>query len=335
MTPANGPVTVGVTAGSAFDLDVERAVFEGMDVDFRAVDIETTDDLIAAFDDVDAVIDRLLAAPYTAEVIDALHQCRVIARCGIGVDALDTDRAAERGTYVVNVPEYCQDEVSEHAVLLMLALQRNLVEYDGALKDGVWAQDVRSSSVRRLRGRTLGLMGFGSIARLVAEKARAFGMEVIASDPYVDASEMEAANVEKVSFEDVLDRGDVVSLHAPLVEATAGAIDADALARMKESASLINVARGGLVVQSDLVDALRAGEIAGAGLDVFAEEPSGQGDGFPPFDNPLGDLDDVVLTPHVAWFSREANDERRRTAALDVRRVLEGETPENPVNDPS
>lgn len=333
MSQVTAPATVGVTAGSAFDLDIERDVFEGMAVEFRPIDVETTDDLISQFHDVDAVIDRLLAAPYTAEVIDALDRCEVIARCGIGVDALDTERAAERGMYVVNVPVYCQDEVSEHAVMLLLALQRNLLEYHGALEDGVWAQDVRTQSIHRLRGQTLGLMGFGMIARLVAEKARAFGMDVVASDPYVGAAEMEAKGVEKVSFEEMLDRGDVVSLHAPLVEETAGAIDADALTRMKESAYLINVARGGLVVESDLVAALRNGEIAGAGLDVFSEEPSSQGDGFPPFDNPLGELDNVVLTPHVAWFSREANDERRRTAARDVRRVLKGEAPENPVNE--
>lgn len=334
MSETSNTMTVGITAGSAFDLGIEEEVFSGMDVTLRPVDVEDTDDLITKLADVDAVIDRLLAAPYTAEVIDALDDCRIIVRCGIGVDALDTERAAERGIHVANVPIYCQNEVSEHTIMLMLALQRNLPPYDSAMKDGVWAQDVTTQSVHRLRGQTLGLVGFGTIARLVAEKAQVFGMNVVASDPYIDAEEMAESDVEKASFESVLDVADVVSLHTPLVEETRGMMDASAFARMKDSAYLINVARGGLVLEDDLVAALQDEEIAGAGLDVFDEEPSSQGDTFPPFESPLSTFENVVLTPHVAWFSREANDERLRTAAEDVRRVLTGNSPENPVNDP-
>jgi D-3-phosphoglycerate dehydrogenase len=334
MSSGRDETVVGVTAGSAFDLRIEREVFEGLDVTLRPVDVESTADLKTKLADVDAVIDRLLAAPYTADVVDALERCRVIVRCGIGVDALDAERAAERGMYVANVPTYCQDEVSEHTLMLILALQRNLPTYDAAMKDGVWAQDVTTPAVHRVRGQALGLVGFGTIARLVAEKARAFGMEVVASDPYVGAEEMSAAGVEKAPLEDVLDGADVVSLHAPLLEETRGMMDAAAFERMKESAYLVNVSRGGLVVEDDLVDALRDGEIAGAGLDVFETEPSSQGDAFPPFESLLRDMENVVLTPHVAWFSREANDERRRTAARDVRRVLEGDPPENAVNEP-
>lgn len=334
MTHSTGETVVGVTAGSAFDLDIEREVFEGTDVMLRPVDVETTEDLIAELAGVDAVIDRLLAAPYTTEVIDALDRCRIVARCGIGVDALDADRAAERGMYVTNVPVYCQNEVSEHAIMLLLALEWNFVGYDAAMKDGVWAQDVSTPDVHRLRGQTLGLVAFGTIAHLVAEKAGAFGMDVVAADPYVDAEEMAAEGVEKVEFETLLDVADAVSLHAPLIEETEGKMDAAAFERMRDSAYLINVARGDLVVEDYLVAALREGEIAGAGLDVFAKEPASQGDEFPPFESPLQELENVVLTPHVAWFSREANDERRRIAARDVRRVLAGERPENPVNDP-
>jgi D-3-phosphoglycerate dehydrogenase len=334
MTERSSCPTVGITAGSAFDLTIEEAAFEGLDVTLRPVDVESSADLQAELRDVDAVIDRLLAAPYTTDVVDALEQCRVIARCGIGVDAVAVERATERGIYVVNVPEYCQDEVSDHTMTLLLALQRRLATYDAAMKDGVWKQDVTTPSVRRLRGQTLGLVGYGTIARLVAEKARAFGMAVVASDPYVDTASMETDGVEKASFEGVLADADVVSLHAPLVDETEGLMDADAFARMKDTAYLVNVARGGLVVESDLVAALREGELAGAGLDVFETEPPSQGEGHPPFESPLRDRDDVVLTPHVAWFSREANDERRRKAAEDVRRVLSGESPENAVNDP-
>ncbi|RLM90020.1 C-terminal binding protein [Haloarcula sp. Atlit-7R] len=334
MTGTHSPRTVAVTAGSAFDLRIEQDVFEGLDVTLRPVDIETTDDLKRELAGVDAVIDRLLAAPYTSAVIDALDRCEVIARCGIGVDGIDTERAADRGIYVSNVPVYCQDEVSEHTLLLLLALERNLTAYDSAMHDGKWTQDVTTTQVHRLRGQTLGLVGFGTIARLVAEKAQAFGMDVVASDPYIDAEEMVRADVEKVEFEELLAVADAVSLHAPLVEETRGTMDAEAFERMKESAFLVNVARGGLVIEDDLVAALRADDIAGAGLDVFQTEPSGQTDALPAFESPLCDLDNTVLTPHVAWFSQEANDQRRRTAARDVRRVLEGTPPENPVNDP-
>ncbi|SFT01582.1 C-terminal binding protein [Halostagnicola kamekurae] len=335
MTQRIGDVTVGITAGSEFDLEIERSVFEGTDATLRPVDIGSTDDLIAELADVDAVIDRLLAAPYTASVVDALEACDVIARCGIGVDGIDLERAAQRGMYVLNVPEYCQYEVSEHTMMLLLAVERTLPTYDTAMKDGVWARDVTTPSVHRLHGQTMGLVGFGTIGRLVAERADAFGMEVVAFDPHIDATEMEQAGVKAVEFDELLAVSDAVSLHTPLVEDTEGMLDAAAFERMKETAVLINVARGGLVVEDDLVAALQSGDIAGAGLDVFDEEPSSRGDSNPPFSSPLRDLERVILTPHVAWFSREANDERRRTAARDVRRVLAGKEPENAVVEPS
>lgn len=278
MTRRSEGTTVGVTAGSAFDLDVEREVFEGADVTLRPVDVETTDDLIAELAGVDAVIDRLLAAPYTREVVDSLDRCRIIARCGIGVDAIDTERAAERGMYVVNVPTYCQDEVSEHTIVLLLALERDLAAYDAAMKDGVWAQDVTSPAIHRLRGRTLGLVGFGRIARLVAEKARPFGMEVVASDPYVDAERWRAPTWRRPRSRRY---------------STSRAPDSTCSRRSRPGRG-----RGSRRSRT------------------------------------LRELDNVILTPHVAWFSREANEERRRTAARDVRRVLGGENPTNAVNEP-
>lgn len=331
-TSAPAPI-VAITAGSAYDLDVEREVFDDTNVTLRPIDVETTADLIEKLADVDAVIDRLLAAPYTGAVVDELERCTVIARCGIGVDGIDVERATERGIQVTNVPEYCQDEVSEHAIMLLLALQRALVEYDAALKDGDWMQDVTTREIHRLRGQRLGLIGFGAIARLVAEKAQAFGMTVVASDPYVDAAEMAEVGVERVELDELLSTGDVVSLHTPLTPKTKGMMDGEAFERMKESAFLLNVARGGLVIEDALVTALQEDEIGGAGLDVFAEEPGGQGS-VPPFESPLQEAENVVLTPHVAWTSVEANEERRRIAARDVRRVLEGQPPENAVNDP-
>jgi len=326
------PYVVGLTAASDYDLDVERAVFEGRSVELRAVDVATSDDLAAAFRDADAVVDRLHVAPYTADVIDELERCRVIARCGIGVDGVAHERAAERGIHVVNVPDYCVDEVADHALALLLALRRNVRGYDAAMKAGHWER--RPVELHRLRGSTLGLVGFGTIARRVAERARAFGMEVVAADPYVDHDEMADEGVEKDDMDGLLARSDIVSAHAPLTDETRGTFDADAFADMRSDAHFVNVSRGGLVVEADLLAALESGEIAGAGLDVFADEPADQGEGAAAFDHPLAEREDVVLTPHVAWYSEEADAERRETAARDVRRVLAGESPENPVNAP-
>ncbi|NHN47871.1 C-terminal binding protein [Halostella sp. JP-L12] len=331
-TDASEPRVVGLTAASDYDLAVEREVFDGTDVDLRAVDVATSDDLADAFRDVDAVIDRLHVAPYTPEVIDELERCRVIARCGIGVDGVAHEYAASRGIHVVNVPDYCLDEVADHALALLLALRRNIHGYDAAMKRGRWER--RPVELHRLRGSTLGLVGFGAIARRVAERARAFGMDIVASDPYVDREEMADAGVEKVGLNDALARSDAVSAHAPLTDETRGTFDADAFARMRSDAHFLNVARGGLVVEDDLLAALESGEIAGAGLDVFADEPADQDAGAAAFDHPLAEREDVVLTPHVAWYSEEADAERRRTAARDVRRVLAGESPQNGVNDP-
>lgn len=335
MSPSTDRPIVGVTAGSAFDLEIERKVFADLDVAFRAVNTRSTDELVEKLDGVDAVIDRVLSAPYTAEVVTALDVA-VIARCGIGVDQIALDAAAEQGTYVVNVPNYCEMEVAEHTLLFVLALERNLIDYDTCLKRGQWERDVESTSVHRLRTRTLGLVGFGSIARLVASRARALGMDVIATDPYVDAAEFRDLCVKKRSFDEVIETADTISVHTPLTEETRNKFDADAFARMDSEAYFVNVARGGLVVESDLQRALEDGEIAGAALDVFRTEPADRFDGDPSaFENELRELDNVVLTPHVAWYSVESNEEKRRKAAEDVRRVLEGEDPINAVNKPS
>ena len=329
---ADEPIVVGLTAASDYDIAVEQAVFEGTDVELRAVDVATSEDLADAFRDADAIIDRLHVAPYTSDVIDELERCRVIARCGIGVDGVAHERAAERGIRVVNVPDYCLDEVADHALALLLALRRNVRGYDAAMHEGRWER--RPVELHRLRGSTFGLVGFGTIARRVAERAAAFEMEVVATDPYVDRDEMAAEGVEKRDLDGLLARSDVVSAHAPLTDETRGTFDADAFARMRSDAHFVNVARGGLVVEDDLLWALETGEIAGAGLDVFADEPADQGEGAAAFDHPLAERGDAVLTPHVAWYSEEADAERRETAARDVRRVLDGEPPENPVNDP-
>lgn len=326
--------TIGLTGASAFDLSIEEEVFADLDATLRTVDVHSTTELCEKLAGTDAVVDRLLSAPYTAEVIESLSACRVVTRCGIGVDEIDVETATRNGTWVTNVPSYCEDEVSDHTLMLILALERDLHRYSDDLRNGAWNRRVTSAKVHRLRGRTLGLVGFGTISRLVAAKARGFGMDVIATDPYVESEEMASEGVEKREFEWVLETADVVSVHVPLTEDTREMFDRDAFSRMKESALFVNVARGGLVAEAALADALREGSIRGAGLDVFEREPPDRSDEPSKFDSELRDLDDAILTPHVAWYSHEARDEKRRTGAADVRRVLRGERPRNPVNDP-
>ncbi|WP_458210395.1 C-terminal binding protein [Haladaptatus sp. NG-SE-30] len=333
MSPDRGVPTVALTAASQFDCSVERDAFTETNIEFHPVDVSTSDDL-AALSGVDAVVDRLFVAPYTSDVLDSLADggCRVIVRCGIGVDGIDLEAAAQAGVYVANVPSYCEYEVAEHAFALTLALQRNLFDYHDAMRTGEWNRRL-GAEIHRLRGQTVGLIGFGTIARLVAEKAQAFGMEIVSSDPYVDADEMAKIGVEKRTFEEVLTTADIISIHAPLTDETEGLLDAKSFAMMKSTAYVVNVARGELLVEEDLLAALDSGEIAGAGLDVFADEPADH-DGPATIDNPLCKRDDVLMTPHVAWYSVEADEQRRRTAATDVLRVLNGDTPENGVNDP-
>lgn len=332
----SGQYQVVVTAGSAYDLSAEEAAFEGLDVNLRAVDIEDWNDLERELRDADAVIDRLITAPYTAEIIESASGLKVIGRGGIGVDNIDCDAAAERGVYVVNVPKYCQEEVSDHTLLLVLALQRDLVTYNETLKEGTWNKRIGNVDVHRLQERTLGLVGFGTIAHHVALKAQGLGMDVIARDPYVDEESIAEHGVTKVSLDELLGTADFVSAHVPLIEETEDMFDKSMFESMKRSAYFVNVSRGGLVVEDDLAWAIENDQIAGAALDVHRNEPPDRFDGDnPEFESPLLEYDEVIMTPHVAWYSKEAADEKHRTVATDVRRVLEGREPENAVNDPN
>lgn len=304
------------------DLALERDILA--DVDAEVVDLEGADgplpELVAGADAILVMFDRVDEA-----ILDAAPDCRIVARTGIGLDNVDVEAATARGVYVTNVPDYCIPEVSDHALALVLALSRKVVEYDAQVESGGW--DVSAGRpMRRLSTRTLGLVAFGNIARAVCGKARAFGMEVLAHDPYQDDAAIREGGAEPVAeLEDLLAHSDVVSVHTPLTPETEGLLDADAFATMKDTAFVVNVARGGIVDEDALVEALDAGEIAGAGLDVLAEEP-------PDPDSSLLGRDDVVLTPHAAWNSVESVRELREKAARGVRATLAGEVPDYLVN---
>jgi D-3-phosphoglycerate dehydrogenase / 2-oxoglutarate reductase len=303
-------------------LEIEHAVLRAVDAEIVAMQATSDDQLLNVVADADALL--VCYAPITRRVIDRLDRCRIIARYGIGVDNVDVGAASARRIVVTNVPDYCVDEVSDHAMALLLACARKVPFLDRRVRGDRW--DARDAvRMHRVRGQVLGLVGFGKIPRRVAEKARALGLEVVAFDPFVADAEMAAYHVGKVPLDVLLSRSDFVSVHAPLTTETRGMIGEAALRVMKPTAYLINTARGPLVAEAALARALREGWIAGAALDVLETEPPGP-------DHPLHRLDNVILTPHVAFYSEESVQDLQRKAAEEVRRVLSGEAPRFPVN---
>lgn len=288
--------------------------------------IETTearapDEVIDATGDADALIVDA-STQVTAEVLGELDLA-VVGRSGIGFDNIDVAAAEEEGTAVVNVPDYCIDEVSTHALSLALACLRRLETYHHGVAGGAWDWTL-GRPIGRLAGSTVGLVAFGAIGRRLASKLRGFDVSVLAYDPYVPGYRMTDFGVEKVGFEELLSRSSIVSIHAPLTDETRGMFDAEAFDAMREDAILVNTARGPIVEERALVEALRSGAIDSAGLDVREEEPPG--------DSPLHGREDVLLTPHVAWYSEDSRTELGHTVAADVDRVLRGEEPQNPVD---
>lgn len=306
--------------GLAIERDVLAGIADVHDAGGELDDESSVDDQLV---DADAVLN--LRYDIDRPVIERMADCRIIARYGIGVDNIDLEAASEREIYVTNVPDYCQEEVATHALTLLLSLYRGVTQYDESVAEGEWDRDI-ATPIHRLSTQTLGVVGFGAIGREVADRADTLGFDVVTSDPFID--EVTAANhgAELLEFEALLERSDAVTIHSPLTPDTRGMFNADAFARMNESAVLVNVARGPIVDGSALLSALKDEEIAGAGLDVFPDEP-------PASDDPLRTHERVVATPHVAWYSEEANSERRRKAAENVRAALGGTRPENVVND--
>jgi D-3-phosphoglycerate dehydrogenase len=305
------------------DLDTERELLgaAGHELVFDG-NVTAPDDVRARVAGADAVLNCYTAMP--REVIEALDGCRIIARYGIGIDTIDLEEASARRILVTNVPDYCIDEVSDHALALILALTRGVARLDRSVRGGSWST-ADAPPIHRLRGRVLGLVGFGRIARALAVKAAALGFRVAASDPYVAGELIREAGVEPRSLEDLFAEADVLSIHAPLTEGTRHLIGADAFARMKPAAIVVNTSRGPLVDRAALLAALESGRLGGAGLDVLETEPPDPGD-------PLLTHPGVVVTPHVAFKSEESVAELQRKAVEQVVIALAGDTPPYAVN---
>jgi D-3-phosphoglycerate dehydrogenase len=311
------PYRVVVTDQVFPDVDHERTLLAEIGAELVVAD-GTREGALEAARDADAMLNTYL--PLDADFFASLTRCRIVARYGIGVDNVDLAAAQARDITVTNVPDYCVDEVALHAATLIFALVRKLPASQDWWAQGGWGvSGIRP--VRRLSSLTVGLMGYGRIARALATFLHAGGATVIASDPAVTAT---GDATELVDPDTLLARSDVLSLHAPLTSTTRGIIDAAALARMPAGSCLVNTSRGPLVVLDDLVAALRSGHLAGAGLDVFETEP--------PDVERLRDVPGLIATPHTAFYSEEALRESQTKAATQVIRVLTGQTPDYAVH---
>ena len=290
-------------------------------VELRPAQCKSEEEIIELTRGADGVLNCY--AKMTARVIENLQRCKIIARYGIGVDNVDLAAATKARILVTNVPDYCIDEVSDHALALLLALARRIVEANGAVKAGAW-DVVAHAGIRRLRGQTLGLIGFGRIAKALASKVQALGMKVLVYDPYLEPVAIAHHGAEAGSLDRILADADAISIHVPLSEETHNLIGERELARMKPTAFLINTSRGGIVDERALAIALKENRLGGAALDVLAVEP-------PPHDHPLRQAPNIILTPHLAFYSRESVIELQTKAAEEVARALRGEPPRSPV----
>ena len=282
------------------------------------------DTLAALASDVDAIMTCF--AQVTPKVLRAAPRCVAVGRFGVGVDNIAVDTATELGMAVTYVPDYCVDEVSDHVMALALTWNRRVALFDRSVKSDGWGSVPLTMRMMRLRGKTMGVVGFGRIGQAAAQKALAFGLRVLAFDPYMTAEQCALRGARKVDdLGELLRESHFVTLHSPLNESTRGMIGARELDAMRSDALLINCARGPLIDEAALHRALTTGSIAAAALDVME-------DNHPPRDHPLLSLDNVIITPHVAFFSQEATLELERRAALEVARVLTGRMPDNLVN---
>jgi D-3-phosphoglycerate dehydrogenase / 2-oxoglutarate reductase len=312
---------IAVTDSVFPSLDPAMKALARVDPEMRMSKSTGADDILAVARDADAILVTYAKLP--ADLLAQLTRCKAIGRFGLGVDNIDVPAAAARGIVVTYVPDYCMQEVSDHAMALLLALARKVPFSNKLVQAGRWEMPA-VAPLRRLEGQVLGLIGFGNIPRAVAPKAKAFGLKVVAYDPYASKEVFTAAGVESVSFDDLLARSDFISVHAPLMPATRGLVNAAAFARMKKGALIVNTARGPLIDEPALIAALDSGRLGGAALDVVTTEPLAK-------DSPLLGRDNVILTPHMAFYSVEALEELQTKCASDVARVLSGEKPVYPV----
>lgn len=304
------------------DVEKERKILEAAGIVLDECQCRTEQALIDACREADGVIVQYCAI--TERVIRAMERCRVIIKYGIGVNNIDVDAASAKGIYVCNVPDYGVDEVSNHAIAMMLALSRGLKSLNESLTSGAWGY-APVVPLHRMAGSTLGLVGLGRIPSLVAKKMAGFGLRILAYDPFARPEAARELGVELVEFDTLVAESDYISIHCPLTPRTQGLFGPETFRRMKPTAILVNTARGPVIQQQALEEALRTGGLAGAGLDVYEQEPL-------PKDSPLLHMSNVICTPHCAWYTEEAVTAVQEKAAQEAANVLTGHAPWHAVN---
>ncbi|MEM1506200.1 C-terminal binding protein [Domibacillus sp. 8LH] len=298
-------------------LEYEEQVFNesGLDIQFIKKQCKTEEDVVEHAKDADALLNQY--APISKRVIDSLEKTKVISRYGVGVNTIDINAAQAKNITVANVPDYGMEEVSNHALALLLSWARKVTLLNNEVKQGNW--DFKACvPIHRFDKQTVGVLGFGRIPRRFIEKVKPLGFQTAAYDPFVSAEEMAAAGVRKMELDEIIKGSDYLSVHVPLIKETHHLLNAERFSQMKKNAVIINTARGPIIDEKALIDALEQGMIAGAALDVTEEEPVSK-------TSPLLQMDNVIITPHSAWYSEEAMVELRQKAAKNIVQVLKGE----------
>ncbi|MFC4025184.1 C-terminal binding protein [Oceanobacillus longus] len=313
---ADGKSLEGETYG------IEEAFFADKGIEFRIEDCMTEEKVIEKCKDADAILS--VYAPITEKVISQLDNCKVLVRYGIGFDNIDMKAATKYGIPACNIPDYSIPEVATHTIAMLLHFERKLGILDKSVKQGEWNPNLGFKSTR-LSSLIIGLVGFGNIAQQTADYAKAFGMEIITYDPFIPNEVLEAKGVKRVELDELVEQADYISLHVPLNEGTHHLINEERLKKMKNSAVVLNTARGPIIEQDALVKALKTGEIRGACLDVLENEPAKLGD-------EILELDNVVITPHAAFNSNQASERLHTRVTETAYDVLCGGVPKNIVN---
>ncbi|MGM0874577.1 MAG: C-terminal binding protein [Bacillota bacterium] len=298
-------------------LQYEEDVFaeSGLDFDFIKAQCKTEEEVIAQAKEADAILNQY--APLSRRVIESLEKTKIISRYGVGVNTIDLDAAKEKGITVANVPDYGMEEVSNHALALLLSWARKVTFLNNQVKKGNW--DFKACiPIHRFNEQTVGVLGFGRIPRRFIEKVKPLGFKTAAYDPFVSARDMMAFGVQKMELDEIIREADYLSVHVPLINDTYHLLNEERFRQMKKSAIIINTSRGSIIDEKALSEALEKGYISGAALDVTEEEPISK-------ESPLLKMDNVIITPHSAWYSEEAMIELRQKAARNIVHVLSGE----------
>lgn len=315
-------IEVVISDSSFENYEVEKEILKQIGAEVKFFQCRNEEEIAEVAREADALLNDHL--PLSGKTLSKLGKVRIIVRYAIGYDNIDLQKATEKRIIVSNVPDYCINEVADHALSLILALARKIPWINAATRNGEWNWR-KFAPMYRLKGKTAGIIGFGRIGREVAKRLKAFGLRVIAFDPYLPREVFQKIGVVQVGLEELLREADIVSVHCPLTRETYHLIDSEKLRLMKKTAIFVNVARGAIVDEKALYQALKENRIQAAGLDVFETEPLEK-------DNPLLELNNVIVTPHIAWYSEEAGIAVRKYAAEEIVRFFSGIKPKNVVN---